>query len=131
MANQTRVVSVVPGATIREAALAMSEADVGSVLVMENDQLVGVFTERDLLKRVLAENEDVDMLPVSEAMTKDVITGNPDADVGTATRLMRNHHIRHLPVVAEDGAILGVLSIRDLIRDDMKELKDYIAQREG
>jgi len=128
--SQERIVSVSPVATVRDSAKAMAEANVGCVAVMEGDRLAGLFTERDLLKRVLLQNRDVDKVQVSEVMTKELVTAKPDDDTRTAARLMRQHHIRHLPVVNQD-TLLGILSIRDLIREEVQELRDYIAQRDG
>ena len=100
------------------------------VAIMEGDRLVGLFTERDLLRRVLLQNLNVDKVQVSEVMTKELVTATPDDDAQTAGRLMRQHHIRHLPVVNED-TLVGILSIRNLIREEVQELRDYIAQRDG
>ncbi len=130
VARQHRVVSVSPMAVVRDAAKAMAEANVGCVAVMEGDRLVGLFTERDLLRRVLLQNLDVDKVQMSEVMTKEVVCAKPDDRAHLAAKLMHEHHIRHLPVVDED-TLLGILSIRDLIREEVQELRDYIAQRDG
>ena len=130
VARQERVVSVSPMAAVRDAAKAMAEANVGAVAIMDGGQLIGLFTERDLLRRVLLQNLDVDKVQVSAVMTKDLVTARPDDNAATAAKLMREHHIRHLPVVDED-TLLGILSIRDLIREEVQELRDYIAQRDG
>ena len=130
VARQERVVSVSPMATVRDAAKAMAEADIGSTAIMEGDRLVGLFTERDLLRRVLLQNLNVDSVQVSEVMTRKLVSAKPDDNVQTAGRLMRQHHIRHLPVMDKD-TLLGILSIRDLIWEEIQELRDYIAQRDG
>lgn len=129
--RQERAVSVSPMATVRDAAKAMAEANVGCTAVMDGNRLIGMFTERDLLKRVLLKNLNVDQVQVSEVMTKKVISAKPDDTVPTAARLMRAHHIRHLPVMTEDETVLGILSIRDLIREEVQEMRDYIARKEG
>lgn len=129
--RQERVVSVSPMATVRDAAKAMAEANVGCTGIMDGDRLIGIFTERDLLRRVLLQNLDVDKVQVSDVMTKDLVSAKPDDNARTAVGLMRQHHIRHLPVVGEDGILLGMLSIRDLIREEVQEMRDYIARREG
>ena len=131
VARQERAVSVSPTATVRDAAKAMAEATVGCTAIMDGELLRGMFTERDLLRRVLLKNLNVDQVQVSDVMTREVISAKPDDDVPTAAKLMRGHHIRHLPVIGEDGLVLGVLSIRDLIREEVQEMRDYIARREG
>lgn len=129
LTDQQPLVAVGPEATVREAAKTMADSNVGCVAVLEDQGLVGIFTERDLLRRVIAENRDLDRFKVSDVMTAEVVCGAPDDSVGRAVLLMRKHRIRHLPVV-EDDQILGMLSIRDLLRDEMQEMRDYIARSE-
>ena len=131
VANRERIVSVSPVATVRAAAEAMAEANVGCVAVMNANQLVGILTERDLVRRFLIKGLDADRTQVSEIMTKEVVTGKADDHLGTAARLMRAKHVRHLPVVDKKGVLLGVLSIRDLLREEIQDMRDYIGQREG
>ncbi len=131
VAKQGNLVSVSPSHTARSAAKTMARGNVGSAAVMENDQIVGIITERDMVRRVIIEHKDLDTMLVSELMTKDVIMGKAKDDLGTAANLMQTHHIRHLPVVDEQNKLLGVLSIRDLLREQNREMRDYIAQTEG
>ncbi len=131
LSTQQPLVTVAPNATVREAAKKMASANVGSVAVMENERLAGIFTERDLLQRVLAEDLDLDATPIGAVMTKDVVTSEVDLGTGNAIHLMRRHNVRHLPVVSEAGSILGMFSIRDLLRAEMQDLRDYIARSEG
>lgn len=129
--GQPTIVSVVLAATVRDAVKAMVEANVGSVVVVDGDRLAGIFSERDLMNLVHLKNPDLDKVQVADVMTTDIVVANPDESVGNAILLMRTHHIRHLPVRDEGGKTLGVLSIRDLIREQANEMRDYIAQREG
>jgi CBS domain-containing protein len=109
-----KVLSVPPSTTVAEAATIMGERGTGSTLVMEGDRLVGIFTERDIV-RALGQHFDAAGHPVSEWMTRDPRTVEPDADVRTALDLMLERGFRHLPVV-EDATVVGVVSLRDLSR---------------
>ena len=129
--QQQRVVSISSRATVRDASKAMAEANVGCAAIMEGSKLIGIFTERDILKRVLLQNLDVDQVIIDEVMTKDIICSGDDQSANDARILMERHHIRHLPVLKEDGSLLGVLSIRDLILDHVAEMRDYIKMHEG
>ena len=129
--QQQRVVSISSVATVRDASKAMAEANVGCAAIMDGSKLVGIFTERDILKRVLLQNLDVDKVVIAEVMTKDIICSGDNQSANDARILMERHHIRHLPVLTEEGLLLGVLSIRDLILDHVAEMRDYIKMHEG
>lgn len=109
----TRLVHVEPEATVREATRRMAEAGVGSVAVCQGSRLVGIFTERDVL-RLAGESADLDRARVSDAMTREVVTVSPEVDVLAAARLMGERAIRHLPVVEGDN-VLGMVGIRDVL----------------
>jgi CBS domain-containing protein len=106
-------VTVRPDATIQEAIGRMMAANVGSVTVCDGPRLVGIFTERDVL-RLAGERVDFLRVPVGDVMTRELVTIPPDGDILDAARLMGRHRIRHLPVV-EDGNLLGVVGIRDVV----------------
>jgi CBS domain-containing protein len=129
--KQKRVVSISHHVTVRDAAKAMAEANVGAAAIMDGTKLVGLFTERDVLKRVLLHNLDVDEVLVRDVMTRELICAELGQNTNDARFLMRRHHIRHLPVLDVKGNLAGVLSIRDLIEDEVREMRDYIAQAEG
>ncbi len=129
--REPRIVSVPPTATALDAAKAMGEANCGSTIVMDGKRPAGIFTERDLMMRVLLEGRDVDQVQVADVMTSDLVVAKPGDSIGAAILLMHKHHIRHLPVMGKGGALLGVLSFRDLIIEEVKEMRDYIAHREG
>jgi CBS domain-containing protein len=101
-----------PSESIKTAAAAMWAQQTGSLLVMEGDQLLGIITERDIMKAV-ARGDDLDVTPVSAVMTRAVLTVEPDATVAEAAQHMATRWIRHLPVVS-DGRLLGMVSQRDL-----------------
>jgi CBS domain-containing protein len=106
-------VSVSPDAPVSEAISKMVAAGVGSVAVTEESRLVGILTERDILK-LAGEGAEFDTVRVEQAMTASVVTISPDADVVAAARLMGERQIRHLPVV-EGENVLGVVGIRDVL----------------
>jgi len=101
--------------TIREAARYMVEHGVGSVLVMDDDRLRGIFTERDALRIFVATRRNSDYTHLNEVMTEEPQTLPPDATAHDAAERMAEGKFRHMPVVDGDGRILGVVSQRDLI----------------
>jgi CBS domain-containing protein len=122
------------GATVREAVQVMTANNVGIVLVLEGERLVGVFSERDVVRRVVDRGLDPDRTPVGDVMTAQIIAGDPDEDYQSAMRKMDQANIRHLLVV-EGAQMLSMISIRDLIRVDMQDkgeeiryLREYLYQ---
>ena len=120
-----------PEASVLEAVRRMDGRNVAAVLVIENDALKGIFTERDLLKRVVAKRRDPAKTTVAQAMTPDPVTIPLDANALSAMRAMCRHGIRHLPVT--DGTrIAGIVSIRDFVGreiaefDRERELQDHL-----
>ncbi|MFT7516893.1 MAG: CBS domain-containing protein [Myxococcota bacterium] len=128
---QKRVVSISQHATVRDAAKSMAEANVGCAAIMDGAKLVGLFTERDILKRILLKNLDVDKVLIGDVMTRELICAGALQSANDARVLMERHHIRHLPVLNDEAELVGVLSIRDLVRDQVSEMRNYIAMHEG
>jgi CBS domain-containing protein len=116
-------------ATVHEAALLMKERGKGALLVLDGSKLVGIFTERDALYRVIAAGRDPATTRMSEVMTAHPQTIHPDEAFMHAMRVMHKGGFRHLPVV-EDGRPLGVVSARDALDDDLYELRVDLSQRE-
>ena len=119
-------------ATVYAALKMMADKDVGALLVMENDRLVGVISERDYARKVMLLGRDSRETSVHEIMTSSPITIRPECNVDEAMRLMSTNRIRHLPVVS-DGIILGVISIGDLVNwiafaqgERIQHLESYI-----
>jgi CBS domain-containing protein len=113
-AMTARIVSVRPEETVQVAIGRMLESEVASVAVCEQDRLVGIFTERDVL-RLAGGGTDFRELPVGDVMTKKLYTVAPDDDLLDAAALMQEKRIRHLPVL-QDGNVLGILGIREVLR---------------
>lgn len=111
----TQVFTVSPTATVQEAAQTMVNHNVGSVLVVEAGKPIGIFSERDLMVRVVAPGKDPKKVTVREAMTGGLAVVEPNTRVKEAMAIMTEKRCRHLPVVAE-GNIVGLVSIGDLVR---------------
>jgi CBS domain-containing protein len=108
----TGLFSIEPTTTVAEAATVMGERRIGSALVMDGDRLMGIFTERDIV-RALGEHFDAAGHPVSDWMTADPLTVEPSTPVEQALRTMLDRNFRHLPVIEADR-VLGIVSMRDL-----------------
>jgi CBS domain-containing protein len=108
------VFSIEPTMTVAEAATVMGERKIGSALVMDGDNLAGIFTERDIV-RALGEHFDAAGHPVSEWMTANPMTVPPDTPTKDALQTMLERGFRHLPV-AEGDRVVGIVSMRDLTR---------------
>jgi CBS domain-containing protein len=109
--------------TVLDVARAMVERNIGAVPVLRDGLLVGVFSERDLMRRVVVEGRDPAHTPVSEVMTEDPLTVSPQEDMDTCRFLMHRHGFRHLPI-CEGTELKGMVSLRDVIQHDLSE-KDY------
>ena len=103
-----------PDETVLAATQRMNEHSIGALLVMDQDRLVGIFTERDVLRRVVAAELPPATVLVGDAMTKDVAYCTPETSIEDARRIFSQHRIRHLPVVSTQGKIQGLISIGDL-----------------
>ncbi|MDX6548256.1 MAG: hypothetical protein QOG33_1806 [Gaiellales bacterium] len=110
----TNLIAVSPETRIGEAARKMVDSDVGAAIVLApGDKLVGVITERDLMRCVSEGTEP--NTPVSDRMTRHVLTAAPTTELAEAMALMVDGHFRHLPVVNEEGNVIGLASMRDLM----------------
>jgi CBS domain-containing protein len=97
-----------------EAAQLMKSEDVGSLPIVEGERLVGMVTDRDIVLRVVAEGKDVQSATVGEVASRDLVTVDPQQDLDEALRLMAQHQVRRLPVVEEDGRLVGILAQADV-----------------
>ena len=102
---------------VRDVARKMSERNIGAIAVLDSGKLVGIFSERDLMTRVVAAGLDPDDTPVSNVMTRALVAARPEEEIGSALQKMQSLGCRHLPVV-EEGNLIGMLSLRDLLKID-------------
>jgi CBS domain-containing protein len=124
-----KVVSAPSKTTVAHAARLMEDNQVGALLVMEKGRLVGIFTERDALFRVLSAGRDLGTTPLSEVMTRDPQSIQPDRAFGHAMLMMYEGGFRHVPVV-EKGHPLGVVSTRDALGPELQEFESQLSNRE-
>jgi CBS domain-containing protein len=103
-----------PETTVHEAAKMMCEANVGSVIIKSSDKIEGIFTERDLLRKVVTPGKDPAETTLADVMSSPVLTTSLDTDAATLPVIFRDKHIRHLAVTEED-ALVGMISGRDLL----------------
>ena len=114
-----------PDRTVGEAARVMADRHVGAVLLVEAGRLIGIFSERDLLHRVVVRGASLEHTQLRTVMTGDPITASPGDDRMIAVLKMREAGCRHLPIVTE-GAVIDMVSIRDLLFDEIEERKTEI-----
>lgn len=112
--------------SVSEALRQMLRCDVGAAAVVEDRRAVGIFTERDAVARVLLERREPATTPVGEVMTTPILSVGPSDDPGDARRIMVAKGIRHLPVVGSNAEVLGMLSLRDLMADEIDVLEHQV-----
>ena len=132
--QRLNLISAEPDATVFDVVTVMSEGRIGAIPIIEGERLVGIFSERDLMTRVVVEGKDPHRTIVSAVMTSEVITARLDDRVEHCLDKMRSCGCRHLPVVA-DGRVIAMISMRDLMRDEIevqgeeiRHLRAYIQQ---
>jgi CBS domain-containing protein len=113
------------GQTVLETVRAMVERNIGAVPVLHNGQLVGIFSERDLMKRVVAEGRDPRTTSLAEAMTDDPVTISLNEELGNCMSVMRRNNFRHLPVCHE-GKLVAMVSLRDILLQDLTDKDDEV-----
>jgi CBS domain-containing protein len=109
--------------TVLDVAQAMVDRNIGAVPVLRDGVLVGIFSERDLMKRVVVEGRDPQTTRLEEVMTGEPLTVSPDENLETCMILMRRHGFRHLPI-CEGKELRGIVSLRDILLHDLSE-KDH------
>ena len=122
------VFSVSPDATVYEALQVLAEKDVGALVVLDDERLAGILSERDYARKVILHDRASADTRVAEIMTSEVRTVGPDESVEDCMGLMTSHHIRHLPVLDDDGRLLGVISIGDVVKAVIAELDSLVEQ---
>jgi len=127
---ERHVVTVEPETPVTEAARRMVALGVGSLVVLQHGRICGIITDRDIVARGVRQERDVRQLAVSDLMTPNPITIEPDADLPRATALMADKGVRRLPVADEAGRLVGVLALDDvviLLGDEMANLRAAVA----
>lgn len=123
------VYCVTPEKTILEALKVMADKDIGAVLVMESEKLLGIFTERDYARRGTLQGNPV-TTPVKDVMTRQVYCTGPDQSAEACMAQMVDKHFRHLPVV-KDGKVMGMISIYDVVRTVVSDKEALISGMEN
>lgn len=125
-----QVFSVTANTSVLDALKLMTEKNISALLIMENEQLLGIFTERDYARKIVLQGKVSINTPISEAMTFNPITVTPSDSIDLCMQIMTEKHIRHLPVVAENKAI-GMVSIGDVVKFIIADQKQTISQLES
>ena len=109
-----QVYSASPDDTVLEATRKMNQHRIGAMMVMQGERVSGIFTERDVLQRVIGEMRNPADITVGEVMTRDIVCCGPDASLEEMSEIMRSKRIRHIPICDEDGKLMGLISIGDI-----------------
>ena len=124
-----RVVKVAPGQSVLDAIKVLASEDVGAAIVMIDERLAGIFSERDYTRKVILKGRSSDNTRVEEIMTPNVVVVNPRTRTRDCMALMTEKNIRHLPVV-DEGRVVGMVSIRDIVGDIIADQDFTIEQLE-
>lgn len=116
--------------TVYHALEVMAEHQIGAVMVTDGDRYAGIFTERDYARKIILKGHDSRTTHMKEIMTSELITVTPDASAEKCMALMTKYHVRHLPVV-EDGRIIGLISIGDVVKQVIANRESTIAELEN
>jgi CBS domain-containing protein len=127
--GKQRILTAAPETTVLQAAKLMKRMGLGTVMVVEHEQLVGIFTERDVLCRVVAEGRDATVTPLARVMTRNPETICPDKPFRHALHMMFEGGFRHVPVV-KNGKPVGMVSARDALAPEMAEFESDLLQRD-
>ena len=112
--------------TVRQAVMLISQANVGSIIVKDGEEVKGIFTERDVLQRVISKKKDPDTTLLGEVMSSPVKSCGLNDDVSEIAGLLTDEHIRHLAII-EDGALIGLIGLRDVMAAKIREQEEQIA----
>jgi CBS domain-containing protein len=127
-AKGSKVYSISPDATVYEALNRMADKNVGALLVLELEQIVGLISERDYARKTILKGRFSKETAVKEIMTTNVITVGPGEDLEECMELFTDKHVRHLPVI-EDEKIIGIISIGDVVKGVI-DYKEFIIQEQ-
>lgn len=124
------VISIAPNRPVFDALVILAEYKIGALVVLENDKLVGIFSERDYAREVILKGKSSKTTQIHEVMTAKVLSAKPNDSIEQAMSVMSEKRIRHLPVVDNDS-VIGMLSIGDLVKETIAYQKDLIKQLES
>jgi CBS domain-containing protein len=124
------VISVAPNRPVFDALVILAEYRIGALVVLENEKLVGIFSERDYAREVILKGRSSKTTHINDVMTHDVICANPDDNVQQAMTLMTSKNFRHMPVVKDDK-VIGMLSLGDLAKETIDYQQRLIKELEG
>lgn len=119
-----KVITTTRDSTVEEAVRLMNEHEIGCLIVTDNKKPIGIITERDLLKRILAKSKDLKKIRVEEVMSTPLISVEPNVEIGDASRLMFQKSIKKMPIVKEDK-LLGLVTLTDILRIQPQLIKMY------
>ena len=120
---------IAPETSVYQALRMMADKNVGALVVLEGEKVVGIMSERDYARKVVLKGKASRDVPVNEIMTQNVISVHPDQTVEECMDLMTNKHIRHLPVI-EDDRLVGMISIGDVMRDILYRQRELLKKLE-
>ncbi|MFT5885142.1 MAG: CBS domain-containing protein [Arcticibacterium sp.] len=120
------IVSVRPETTVIEALAVLAKYQIGAVLVMEGEEMKGIFSERDYARKGIIQGRKAKSTPMTEVMTANVISANLDMDIRGCMELMNDNNFRHLPILDENGKVVGLLSTRDIVNGLILEQRQHI-----
>jgi CBS domain-containing protein len=121
--------TIEPDKTVADAAKLMRDEDAGLIPIVEGQKLAGTITDRDIAIRVVAEGKDPQSSTVRDVMTSRLVTVDPDQDLDEALRLMAEHQVRRLPVVEEDGKLVGIVAQADIAKHTSDEQTGEVVQQ--
>ena len=124
------VISIAPNRPVFDALVILAEYKIGALVVLQGEQLVGIFSERDYAREVILKGKSSKTTQISEVMTDKVLTAKPSDTVEHAMSTMSDKRIRHLPIV-DNNKVIGMLSIGDLVKETIAYQKDLIKQLES
>ena len=122
--------SIAPDALVFDALKIMADKNVGALLVMQKERVVGIFSERDYARKIVLKGESSHTTAIKDVMTSGVLSVNPEQSIDECMTLMTNKHIRHLPVL-ENGKLIGLVSIGDVVKAIISEHEYTIKQLEN
>ena len=129
-AKGRNIIATGPDTSVLDAIKLMAEKAVGSLLVMQDDELFGIITERDYARKVIIKGRSSETTSVAEIMTTDVVTASESQTVSECMAVMTERRIRHLPIV-EDQKVIGMISIGDLVQAIIADQQEEIEQLES